>query len=56
MHMVDNVEGKNLRCFENVDNSMQQVKIELYLEYVFFWCNQLYSNDIVFVVDVLDLL
>lgn len=35
------MEGENLKCFENVENSMLQVKLNCILT-MHFWCNQLY--------------
>jgi len=42
-----------LRVFENRENSMQQVKLNCILT-LCFWCNQIYSNDTVSIIDVLD--
>jgi len=44
---------RNSRCFESVENSMQKVKLNCIL-LLCFWCNQLYSNETVSIIDVLD--
>ncbi|WMV58799.1 hypothetical protein MTR67_052184 [Solanum verrucosum] len=44
---------RNSRCFEGIENSVQDVKLNCIL-LLCFWCNQLYSNDIASIVDVLD--
>ncbi|WMV43530.1 hypothetical protein MTR67_036915 [Solanum verrucosum] len=42
-----------LRVFENRESSMKQVKLNCILT-LCFWCNQIYSNDTVSIIDVLD--
>jgi len=42
-----------LRVFENMENTIEQVKMNCILT-LCFWCNQIYSNDIVSIIDVLD--
>ncbi|KAF3625895.1 putative mannosyl-oligosaccharide 1,2-alpha-mannosidase MNS3-like [Capsicum annuum] len=44
---------RNFRCFESIENSVQNVKLNCIL-LLCFWCNQLYSNDTVSIIDVLD--
>ncbi|WMV60154.1 hypothetical protein MTR67_053539 [Solanum verrucosum] len=44
---------RNSRCFESIENNVQKVKLNCILLLV-FWCNQLYSNDTVSIIDVLD--
>ncbi|KAG5593621.1 hypothetical protein H5410_034853 [Solanum commersonii] len=44
---------RNSRCFEGIENSVQDVKLNCIL-LLCFWCNQLYSNDTASIVDVLD--
>jgi len=44
---------RNSRCFESIENSVQKVKLNCIL-LLCFWCNQLYSNDTVSIIDVLD--
>ena len=42
---------RNSRAFDSVENSMQKVKLNC-LMLVCFWCNQLYSNDTISIIDV----
>lgn len=44
---------RNSRCFESIENNVQKVKLN-YILLLVFWCNQLYSNDTIFIIDVLD--
>lgn len=44
---------RNSRCFEGIEDSVQEVKLNCIL-LLCFWCNQLYSNDIVSIDDDLD--
>ena len=41
------------RCFESIENDVQKVKLNCIL-LLCFWCNKVYSNDTVSVIDVLD--
>jgi len=43
---------RNSRCFESIENSLQKVKLNCIM--LCFWCNQIYSNETVSIVDVLD--
>ena len=43
----------NFRCCDIIENSMQKVKINCIL-LLCFWCNQLYSNETAYIIDVLD--
>ena len=43
---------RNSRCFESIENNEQKVKLNFMLLLV-FWCNQLYSNDTVSIINVL---
>ncbi|CAN4123762.1 unnamed protein product [Withania somnifera] len=42
-----------LRVFESRESNMQQIKLNCILT-LWFWCNQIYSNDTVSIIDVLD--
>ncbi|WMV25041.1 hypothetical protein MTR67_018426 [Solanum verrucosum] len=42
---------RNSRCFESIENDVQKVKLNCIL-LLCFWCNQVYSNDTVSVIDV----
>jgi len=44
---------RNSRCFESIENDVQKVKLNCIL-LLCFWCNPVYSNDTVSVIDVLD--
>jgi len=44
---------RNSRCFENIENSIEQIKLNCIL-ILCFWCNQIRSNDPVSIIDVLD--
>ncbi|WMV19154.1 hypothetical protein MTR67_012539 [Solanum verrucosum] len=44
---------RNSRCFESIENSMRQIKLNCIL-LLCFWCNQLLLNDPVSIIDVLD--
>ncbi|CAN4123997.1 unnamed protein product [Withania somnifera] len=44
---------RNARCFESLDSSMLKIKLN-YLLFLCFWCNQVYSNDSISIIDVLD--
>ncbi|WMV42575.1 hypothetical protein MTR67_035960, partial [Solanum verrucosum] len=44
---------RNSRCFESIESNVQKVKLNCILLLV-FWCNQLYCNDTVSIIDVLD--
>ncbi|WMV55557.1 hypothetical protein MTR67_048942 [Solanum verrucosum] len=44
---------RNSRCFESIENSMQQIKLNCIL-LLCFWCNQLLLNDPISIIDVLD--
>ncbi|CAN4115227.1 unnamed protein product [Withania somnifera] len=44
---------RNSRCFERIENSVQKVKLSCIL-LLCFWCNQLYSNDTVSIIEFLD--
>ncbi|WMV11931.1 hypothetical protein MTR67_005316 [Solanum verrucosum] len=44
---------RNSRAFDSIENSMQKVKLNC-LMLLCFWCNQLYSNDTISIIDVLD--
>lgn len=44
---------RNSRCFESIENEVQKIKLNFIL-LLCFWCNQLYSNDSVSIIDVLD--
>uniref|UniRef100_A0A0V0HJ22 Putative ovule protein n=1 Tax=Solanum chacoense TaxID=4108 RepID=A0A0V0HJ22_SOLCH len=36
---------RNSRCFENIENSIEQIKLNCIL-ILCFWCNQIRSNDL----------
>lgn len=40
----------NSRTFDGVENSKQNVKLN-FLMLLCFWCNQLYSNDIISIIE-----
>jgi len=44
---------RNSRCFESLENDVQKIKLNFIL-LLCFWCNQIYSNDTVSIIDVLD--
>ncbi|XP_047263446.1 uncharacterized protein LOC124896107 [Capsicum annuum] len=44
---------RSVRCFKNVENSIEQIKLNCIL-ILWFWCNQIWSNDLVSIIDVLD--
>ncbi|KAG5609396.1 hypothetical protein H5410_020677 [Solanum commersonii] len=41
---------RNSRCFENIENSIEQIKLNCIL-ILCFWCNQIQSNDPVSIID-----
>ncbi|WMV46016.1 hypothetical protein MTR67_039401 [Solanum verrucosum] len=44
---------RNFRCFNSIETSMQKVNLNCLL-LLCFWCNQLYFNDTISRIDVLD--
>jgi len=44
---------RNSRCFENVENGVQKIKLNFIL-LLCFWCNQIYTNDTDTIIDVLE--
>lgn len=44
---------RNSRCFEDVGNSLQKIKLNCLLIFSSFWCKQTYSEESVDIIDVL---
>lgn len=44
---------RNSRCYEGRENDVQKIKLNFILQ-LCFWCNQIYSNDTMSIIDVVD--